>query len=225
MKYTVRQFLDKFLNLVGDTTLDSATQFMIEGLNWTFNELPMVPKLDRIFARHLTYNLSVADGQYRWSLNGDFRTITDIPMINFWTSTGGELCPLNLCHKNVPDFYQLNGIPYLKKAGTPCTYTLERDGDDLFLVLDRPNDIPIIIDYIAYGIPKPVKSLEDEIEISSIAENLILQTLRTVWYEEAGDMAFAGAVSDYLDNKAIPQAVQMLNKQFGCETPIIVGER
>ena len=232
MKYTVQDFIDKFLLFVGDSTFDANTDFIITGLNWSFNELPMVPKLDRIFSRHFTFNLAANKGHYRWKLNGDhpgsedggFRYIADLLYINFWTSTGGELCPLTLCNKNVVDFYKINGLPYLKKAGTPCTYTLERDGDTLYLVFDRPVDIPIIVDYIAYGIPNPVESVEDEIELSAVAENLIMQSLRGVWYQEADDLSFAGSITDYLDNKAIPQAIQMLNKQFRAEGPIILGE-
>lgn len=223
MKYLVKDFAKKFQSLAGDTTLDAPEEFIINGINWAFNELPMVPKLGRIFARHYTKNLD-AKGHYRWDLNGDFRRLNDMPMINFWTSTGGELCKLNVCHKDEVEFYNKNGIPYLKKDGKPCEYTLEQEGDKVYLVFDRPLNVPVIVDYIAYGFPKPVTSYEDEIEISAIAENLILQVLHSVWYQEADDMAFSGAIDDYLDNKALPQAIQMLNKRYGCEEPVILGE-
>lgn len=213
----------KFQILVGDSTLDCPTEFIISSINWAFNELPNVPKLSRIFSKHYQFNLDANEG-WRWNINGDFRRLSNIPMLNFWTSTGGDICKLNVCHRDEIEFFTKNGIIEMKQKGTPCEYTIEKIDDDIFLVFDRPLDIPVIIDYIAYGFPKPVTSLEDEIEISAIAENLILQVMRDVWLREAEDFAFAGSIRDYLDNKYLPEAIQQLNKRWGNEEYIILGE-
>lgn len=223
MKMSVLQLTEKFKTLLGDTSLDVSEPFMLNAINWAFNELPMVPKLGKIFSKHYHSNLD-AKGHYRWKLNRDFRRLGDIPMINFLTSTGGEPCPLRVCYRDIVPFYEKNGIINLKKPGIPCEYTIEQEGDDIYLVFDRPLDIPVIIDYIAYGFPMPVTSMDDKIEISSIAENLILSVLRTVWYHEADDFAFAGAIYDYLDSKYLPEAIQMLNKTYGSSGPQILGE-
>ena len=84
--------------------------------------------------------------------------------------------------------------------------------------------MPVIIDYIAYGIPKPVQSSDDVIEISAIAENLILDVMRTVYYHESDDFAFAADISSYLDNKKVLEAIQQLNRRWGVEEATIVGE-
>ena len=91
-------------------------------------------------------------------------------------------------------------------------------------MFDRPLDVPVIIDYIAYGIPTPVKSENDTIDISAIAENLIIDVMRTVYYHESDDFAFAADISGYLDNKKVVEAIQALNRQWGVEEPTIVGE-
>ena len=221
MKMTVQEFSRKFQVLVGDSTLSIPNEFIIKGLNWSLRELPLNPKLHKIFSKHYTRNLD-AKHHYRWNLNGDFRRLLDIPVLTFWTSTGGEICPIKVCHKTPEDFYKL-GIPKLMKPGKPCYYTIEQEDDNIYLVFDRPLDVPIIVDYIAYGIPKEVKAMEDTIELSALVENAILETLRTVWYRETDDLSFSQAIGNYLDNKTIPQLVQEINRRWGSDSPIVVG--
>lgn len=223
MKMKVRDFADKFITIVGDSSLEIPEKFIIEALNWSFNELPRVPKLNKIFSRHYTVNLD-AEGHYKWNLNQDFRRLNNIPLLKFWTSDGGKPCPITICHRDVINFYNKNGLPEMREAGRPCEYTIEQEGDDIMLVMDRPLDIPLIADYIAYGYPKPVSSFEDEIDISAIAENLILGLMRTLMYYEGSDFAFGEATAQYLDNKAVREAVFELNKRWGIEAPIVLGE-
>jgi len=223
MIYKVSEFEKIFRTHIGDGTVDIPDGFVINALNWAFNELPRVPKLAKIFSKHKQVQLD-AKGHYRWNLDGDFRRLLDIPMMNFWTSTGGDICKLPLCHKDVQEFYNKNGIIKMKQAGKPCEYTIEQEGDNIWLVFDRPLDIPVMLDYIAYGFPKPVKTPDDKIDISAIAENLIIDVMRTVYYHEADDFAFATDISNYLDNKKIIEAVQALNRRWGIEEPIVIGE-
>lgn len=223
MKMKVKDISKKLRIMLGDSTIDVPNEFIIQGLNYCFNDLPMVPKLEKLFSKHKQFNLDAKD-HYRWNLNDSFRRLTDIPMLNFYTSTGGDPCELNICHKDVIDFYKKNGIINLKQPGTPCEYTLETEDDNVWLVLDRPSDVPIIIDYIMYGFPKPVESMDDEIEISAIAENLVLDVLRTYWYRESDDFAFAAEITSYLDNKKLIEAIQMLHRRFGTEEYRILGE-
>ena len=227
MIYTVLELSKKFRSLVGDGTVDIPNEFVINALNWAFNELPRVPKLEKLFAKHMTYQLD-AKGHYRWDLNGDsFRRIMNTPVLNFATSTGGKPCPLKICNKDDVEFYNTNGIIELKEQGRPCQYTIEQEGDHIWLVLDRPSDVPIMIDYIAYGIPKPVTDINETIsmDISAVAENLILDVMRVVWYHEADDFAFAADISAYLDNKKVTEAIQALNRRWGNEEPVILGEQ
>lgn len=223
MIYKVSEFEKIFRTHIGDGTVDIPDGFVINALNWAFNELPRVPKLAKIFSKHKQVQLD-AKGHYRWNLDGDFRRLLDIPMMNFWTSTGGDICKLPLCHKDVQEFYDKNGIIKMKQAGKPCEYTIEQEGDNIWLVFDRPLDVPVMLDYIAYGFPKPVKSPDDKIDISAIAENLIIDIMRTVYYHEADDFAFATDISNYLDNKKIVEAIQALNRRWGVEEPIVIGE-
>ena len=223
MIYKVSEFEKIFRTHIGDGTVDIPDGFVINALNWAFNELPRVPKLAKIFSKHKQVQLD-AKGHYRWNLDGDFRRLLDIPMMNFWTSTGGDICKLPLCHKDVQEFYNKNGIIKMKQAGKPCEYTIEQEGDNIWLVFDRPLDVPVMLDYIAYGFPKPVKSPDDKIDISAIAENLIIDIMRTVYYHEADDFAFATDISNYLDNKKIVEAIQALNRRWGVEEPIVIGE-
>lgn len=223
MRLTVQEFADKFRVMRGDTTLNTPDEFIIEGLNWCFRDLPLVPKLGKLFSRHYKYNLD-AKNHYRWPINGDFRRLIDIPMMNFYTSTGGEPCKLLVCHEDVEDFYEENGLVELKHPGEPCTYTIEEEDDNVWLVFDRPLNIPVIVDMIVYGFPKPVKSMDDVIEISAIAEQLIMMVLSTVWLQEAEDFSFAGNIYDYLDNKWLPEAIQALNKRWGVSKAAVLGE-
>lgn len=223
MKYTVQEFANKLRTMLGDSTIDIPNEFIINGINWTFNDLPMVPKLEKLFSKHKQFNLDAHD-HYKWNLNDSFRRLTDIPMLNFYTSTGGDPCKLCICHREMTDFYEKNGLVNLKQPGKPCEYTIETEDDNVWLVLDRPSDVPIIIDYIMYGFPKPVSSMDDEIEVSAIAENLMLDVLRTYWLREADDYAFAAEITSYLDNKKLIEAVQMLHRRWGTESPRILGE-
>lgn len=220
---TVEEFARRFRTIRGDSTASTPDAFIIEGINWCFHELPMAPKLSKIFSHHYKWNLD-ANKHYRWKINGDFRRIIDVPMLNFYTSTGGEPCKLNLCHKEVEQFYEKNGIVELKKPGTPCQYTIEEEDDNVWLVFDRPLDVPVIIDTIVYGFPKDVESTDDEIEISVIAERLMQNLLASIWYEESDDFTFANDIYMYMDNKAIPEAIQALNKRFGVAGQAILGE-
>lgn len=222
MKMKVGELAVKFQNFIGDSAITAPEPFICTALNWAFNELPRVPKLGKLFSKHYSVSLD-ANGHFKWSLNKDFRRLSDILYINFWTSTGGEPCKLNLCHRNVVDFYEKNGLVSIRKAGEPCEYTIEVEGDKVWLVMDRPLNVPIIVDYIACGFPKPVQSFEDEIDISAIAENLIFGMMQTVWHYEGFDYAWSQQTLEYLSNYALEQAIQELNKRWGNESHIILG--
>lgn len=223
MRMKVLDLSDKLRLSLGDGTADVPSDFIISALNWAFNDLPTIPKMDRLFCKHKQFNLD-AHNHYRWILNDSFRKILNIPMLNFYTSTGGDPCKLNICHRPVKDFYEKNGLINLKQSGRPCEYTIENEDDTTYLVLDRPSDIPIIVDYIAYGIPKPVSSMDDEIEISALAENLILDVMRVYYLREAEDYAQAGLITDYIDNKKIQEVQQQLYRQWGQDAPRVLGE-
>lgn len=223
MKMKVRDLADKFTTLVGDSSLDITENFIMSGLNWAFNELPRVPKLGKIFSKHYTVNLD-AEGHYKWNLNQGFRRLSNIPLLKFWTSDGGKPCPLTVCNRDTITFYENNGLPEMREPGKPCEYTIEQEDDNIWLVMDRPLDVPVIVDYIAYGYPKPVTSFDDEIEISAIAENLILGLMRTVSSYESSDFNWGEDTLEYLSNYAIVQAVQELNKRWNVEGPIVIGE-
>lgn len=225
MKMKVSDLAEKLRLHIGDNTDDLPSDFIINAYNYTVNALPMVPRLEKLFSKHKQFNLD-AENHYKWSLSDatGFRRISEMPMVNFYTSTGGEPCKLCICHRPVEDFYENNGLVSLKKPGTPCEYTIETEDDNVWLVFDRPLDIPVIIDYIAYGFPKPVSSMNDEIELSSIAEPLVVDVMKTLYLMEASDYAFAADVRAYLDNKKEIEAIQMLHKQLGMEGPRVLGE-
>lgn len=216
---------EKLRSAIGDGTVDISDEFIVDAYNWAITELPLVPRLERLFSKHKQFNLD-AHNHFKWSLSDatGFRRISDIPMLNFYTSTGGDPCKLCVCHRPVKDFYEKNGLINLKQSGTPCEYTIEVEDDNVWIVLDRPSDVPIIVDYIAYGFPKPATSMDDEIEVSAIAERLILDVMKTYYLHEADDYAFAADVSSYLDNKLYLEAIQMLYKKWGTEETRILGE-
>lgn len=222
-KYTVQAFADKFRTLAGDEAKNIPDNLIIEAINWAFSYLPTVPKLDKAFSKHRRRNLNSRYGT-KWKLNKDFRRLSNTPLLQFFSiGEGGDPCPLHLCGLDPVEFYEKNGIPELKQPGVPCSYTIEQEDDNIYLVIDRPADCPLILDYIAYGYPQPVSSMQDTIEVSAVIETLILNTLRDVLYMEAEDLAFAGAMEDIASNKYIPEAVQMLNKKWGTLKPVIVG--
>lgn len=225
MKMKLSDLAEKLRLHIGDNTEDLPSDFIINAYNYTINALPMVPRLEKLFSKHKQFNLD-AHNHYKWSLSDatGFRRISDIPMLNFYTSTGGEPCKLCICHRPVKDFYENNGLISLKKSGTPCEYTIETEDDNVWIVLDRPSDVPIIVDYIAYGFPKPVSSMDDEIELSSIAEPLVVDVMKTLYLMEASDYAFAADVRSYLDNKKELEAIQLLHRKWGTEAPRILGE-
>ena len=225
MKYKISDLAEKLRLHIGDNTDDLPEDFIINAYNYTVNALPMVPRLEKLFSKHKQFNLD-AHNHYKWSLSDatGFRRISDIPMLNFYTSTGGEPCKLCICHRPVKDFYENNGLVSLKKSGTPCEYTIETEDDNVWIVLDRPSDVPIIVDYIAYGFPKPVEKMDDEVELSAIAEPLVLDVMKTLYLMEASDYAFAADVRSYLDNKKEIEAIQALHRKWGTEQTRVLGE-
>lgn len=223
MILTLNDIADRLRRALGDATADISEDFILNAFNYTINDLPVVPRLEKLFSKHKQFNLD-ANGHYRWNLNDSFRRITDIPMLNFYTSTGGEPCRLPLCHRAVKDFYDKNGLVNLKQPGVPCEYTIEVEGDNVWLVLDRPSDVPIIVDYIAYGILKPATSMEDEYEISALAENLIVDVMKACWLKESSDYAFSDNILMYIDNKKVIETIQQLHKQWGEDSIRVLGE-
>lgn len=225
MKYPLSTLAEKIRLAIGDNTVDIPSDFIINAYNYTVNALPMVPRLEKLFSKHKHFNLD-AENHYKWSLSEatGFRRISDFSLLEFYTSTGGEPCKLCICHRPVEDFYKNNGLINMKQPGRPCEYTVEFEDDNTWLVLDRPSNVPIIVDYIAYGFPKPVSSMDDEIELSSIAEPLVIDVMKTLYLMEASDYAFAADVRAYLDNKKEIEAIQMLHRQLGIEGPRVLGE-
>lgn len=219
----VQQLANKFRVVVGDSTLDCPDEFIINAVNWAFKDLPLNPKLSKVFAKN--YRKTLKPGHYRWNLTDhkDFRRFTDMPVFSMWTSEGGELCPFKACAVTPAELYA-SSVPAMMQQGRPCKYTIEQEDDEVYLVFDRPIDIPIVIQYTAYGFPTEVESMDDTILISAVVENALLDVMRTVWYREADDLAFAGSAYDYLDNKYIPQMIQMINKKWhGVEGHTILG--
>lgn len=225
MKYPLSTLAEKIRLAIGDNTVDIPSDFLINAYNYTVNALPMVPRLEKLFSKHKHFNLD-AENHYKWSLSEatGFRRISDFSLLEFYTSTGGEPCKLCVCHRPVEDFYKNNGLINMKQPGRPCEYTIEFEDDNTWLVLDRPSNVPIIVDYIAYGFPKPVSSMDDEIELSSIAEPLVIDVMKTLYLMEASDYAFAADIRSYLDNKKEIEAIQMLHRQLGIEGPRVLGE-
>lgn len=225
MKMKISDLAEKLRLHIGDNTDDLPEDFIINAYNYTVNALPMVPRLEKLFSKHKQFNLD-ANNHYKWSLSDatGFRRISDLPMMEFYTSTGGNPCKLCICHETVENFYQKNGLISIKKPGTPCEYTIEVEGDEVWLVFDRPLDIPVIVDYIAYGFPKPVDSMDDEIDLSAIAEPLVIDVMKTLYLMEASDYAFAADVRAYLDNKKELEAIQALHRRWGNEKIRILGE-
>lgn len=215
----------KLETALGDGTLDISDDFLIGAYNWAITELPLVPRLEKLFSKHKQFNLD-AKNHYKWSLSDatGFRRISDIPMMNFYTSTGGEPCKLTVCHRNVKDFYEKNGLVNLKRPGQPCEYTIEIEDDNVWLVFDRPLDIPVIVDYIAYGFPKQVENMDDEIEVSAIAERLILDVMKAYYLHESDDWNFADNVQSFLDNKLYLEAISILYKNWKSNSPRVLGE-
>lgn len=218
-------FASKFRTLIGDSSKSVPDGLIIEAFNAALNFITSVPKLSRAFRKHYQVDLNAKDG-CKWKLEGDFRRLADIPMLRFYsTGEGGDPCPLTICPLDEVSFYNKHGLPSMKEAGIPCEYTVEQEDDDTYLVFDRPSDVPIIVDYIAYGYPMPVESMDDKIEVSAVIETCILQSMKDAFYTEAEDLAFAGAVLDQLSNKYLPEAIQMLNKRLGVMGNVIVGEQ
>ena len=134
MIYKIKDIANKFRIALGDSTMDVPDDFIINGINWAFNDLPLVPKLEKLFSKHYTPTLDAKE-HYKWNLNEDFRRLLDIPMLEFYTSTGGDPCKLYICERNVVDFYKKNGIINLKRPGKPCEYTIETDKKHFILTL------------------------------------------------------------------------------------------
>ena len=221
MIYKISDFFSKARSIFGDTTADIPEDFLINTINWSFNELPSIPKLNKLFTAHYTANLR--RGAYRWKINKDFRSINEIFFMRFYTSEGGEPCPLKVCNLQNDEFYSRNGLVERKQPGKPCSYTIEFEGDDVYIVFDRPLSVPVIVDYKVAGYPMPVTNVDEKREISAIAENLIITLMRKIWYEEADDFAFSGAIEQYLDNKLIQEAIFQLNKRLKSEMPRVLG--
>lgn len=220
---TVKALADKFRLIVGDSSLSVPDNFIIACLNWAFNSLPSVSKLYLAWGEHNTANLD-ANGHYRWEIPTKFRDIVKFEYMNFYTSTGGDQCPLPVCYRSTIPFYKKNGIIENKVAGQPCEYTREREDDKVYLVLDRPSNVPIMVDYVCYGRPQPVSSMEDVIEMPAVVENLVLSAMRRVFYQESSDFAFAADIASYLDNKEVIEAIQELTRQDSNDTMRVLGE-
>ena len=221
MIYVVSDFLDKARSIFGDTTKDCPTEFLINAMNWCFNELPNIPKLNKLFSARYVANLR--RGSYRWKINRDFRSINDINYMYFYTSKGGKPCRKKICQLDNDEFYAKAGVIELNQPGEPCSYTIEHEGDETYLVFDRSLGVPMMIQYEVTGYPMPIKSDDEKREISAVGENLIIALMRKVWYEEADDFAFSGAIEQYLDNKLILEAIQQLNKKYKNEMPRVLG--
>ena len=66
--------------------------------------------------------------------------------------------------------------------------------------------------------------MDDEIELSAIAEPLVLDVMKTIYLMEASDYAFAADVRSYLDNKKELEAIQALHRRWGNEQIRVLGE-
>ena len=55
MKYQVKDLAERFRIIIGDSTVDIPSEFIINALNWAFNELPRVTKTERNVSKHNKY--------------------------------------------------------------------------------------------------------------------------------------------------------------------------
>ena len=82
MKMKLLDLSDKLRTAIGDGTVDISDKFVINAYNWAITELPLVPKLERLFSKHKQFNLD-AHNHYKWSSSDatGFRKISDLPML------------------------------------------------------------------------------------------------------------------------------------------------
>ena len=57
MKMKMLDLSNKLRSAIGDGTIDISDEFLINAYNWAITELPLVPRLEKLFAKHKQFNL------------------------------------------------------------------------------------------------------------------------------------------------------------------------
>ena len=224
MKFrTAEYYYDNFRILMGDGGGDITEEFFLSCINYMIRDIMLEAKLERLFRVHDTMRLTQLTRKgkksNKWKISlKNLGDIIDIHNLVILEADGCTLCPVQPCYMEPDKFYNAFPFPEGTCPGQPCHYTIDEDGENTYLMFDKPVDKPYIVDLRYSAYPGDIESLEDKVPYPVKAINVLIEGLRREVYQRDTDFAFSRSMFDVTDLN-MARIKNMLYKVYSVAAP------
>nr|DAX59230.1 MAG TPA: hypothetical protein [Caudoviricetes sp.] len=208
----VATFIRDFREQLEDQTGDIMNSTIIANLRSSLSRLAREQGLDALFTYQDTFELGSMkeDGSpaSAWTINGlkeDNGTgraigqIIDVKSLLILKNEDCSVKPVSPCYLPYTYFRRANPFPEGKQPGDPCYFTIQQIQGKTRIIFDKPINKPFAIDMFYSAFHPRITSTKDVIRIPVDYEDLLIEYVKTLYYEGTSDFASAHAVEDKID--------------------------
>lgn len=225
MYIDVAQFVKDFRDNLEDQTGDILTTTILAYLRTALSRLAREPGLDELFLYNDTFELGSLkeDGSpaASWTLNGikedngQGRPIGQIINVKSLLILKTEDCkvrPVEPCYLPYRYFRRDHPFPECESPGDPCAFTIQQMQGKTKIIFDKPINRPYAIDMLYSAFHPRITSTKDVIRIPQDYEDLLIEYVKSLYYEGTSDFASSRAILEEQDYY-IAQIREQLHRQ------------
>lgn len=212
MFITVGEFIKDVRENLEDQTGDILTTSIMAYLRSSLSRLAREPGLEDLFMYHDTLELGrmKEDGSPAavWTINGvkedngegrPIGQIINVKSLLILKTTDCNVRQVTPCYLPYKYFRQEHPFPECLPPGDPCFFTIEQFQGTTKIMFDQPINRPYAIDMVYAAFHPRIKSEKDILRIPVDYEDLLIELVKTLYYEGTSDFASSRAVEDKID--------------------------
>lgn len=211
MYIDVSTFLVDFRQNLEDVTGDINTSTIIAYLRTALSRLAREKGMDELFLYQNTLELGrlKEDGSpaATWTINGikeddgerPLGQIMNIKSLLILKTADCKVRPVEPCYLPYKYFRKEHPFPEGECPGDPCFFTIYQFQGATKLIFDRPINKPYAIDMLYSAFHPRITSTKDVIRIPQDYEDLLIEYVKSLYYEGTSDFASSRAILEEQD--------------------------
>lgn len=221
---TAGEFIKDLRETLEDQTGDIPTTSILADLRLALMRMAREDRLEDLFLYHDTLELGrlKEDGSpaASWTISGlraddgTAEKIGEIITVKSLLILKTEDCkvrPAEPCYLPYKYFRKEHPFPECETPGDPCFFTIYQFQGTMKIIFDRPINRPYAIDMLYAAFHPRITKTTDTIRIPVDYEDLLIELVKTLYYEGTSDMSTSRAVEDKIDY-LVSQIGEMLHK-------------
>lgn len=205
------QFIMDFRQNLEDVTGDINTSTIIAYLRTALSRLAREPGLDDLFLYQSTLELGrlKEDGSpaATWTINGikeedgerPLGQIINVKSLLILKTENCKVRPAEPCYLPYKYFRKEHPFPESECPGDPCFFTIYQFQGTTKIIFDRPINRPYAIDMLYSAFHPRITSTKDVIRIPQDYEDLLIEYVKSLYYEGTSDFASSRAILEEQD--------------------------